>query len=167
MTIANSSPILKADLDAMTTTQLAAAAADAVQPPLGGEVNFVFVNATAALFATNPERFKASFVAPYDLLLETVALTCSEHTTAALTTALLACPGVLDAFPVGVAVLGVAGTVSKASRVVYDNAGKGVARAVRVIPKGAQVDVYVTTANAVATNFTQVVVTYREFFSRT
>jgi hypothetical protein len=166
VTIANGSPILAADLDALTSTQLALLAADAGQLPLAGEVSLVFPGLTTGLHSSNPERCQASFTAPYDLLIEAVAVQAGDHTAASTTTVTLSCPGVLDAFSVVVSGTTGAG-LTKLARVLYDNAGKGPARAVRVIPRGAVVDVFVDTTSAAAASMLQVVVAFRAFFART
>jgi hypothetical protein len=166
VTISNGSTILAADLDALTTSQLIVCAVDAIQAPLAGEVCLVFPGLTAGLRSSNPKRCQASFTAPYDVLIEAVAVQAGDHTAASTTTVTLSCPGVLDAFPVVMSGTTGAG-LTKLARVLYDNAGKGPARAVRVIPRGAIVDVDVDTTSAAAASMLQVMIAYTAFFART
>lgn len=161
MAIANGQVILAADLDALTTAQLAACATDAAQLPLGGEVSFIFSGALLVAPAYNV----ATWVAPYDCLLEVMAVQSADNTAASTATVSLYAPGILDAFPVTVAGAVGAG-ITKLTRVLYDNVGLGNARTARVIPKGATVEVRASASAAVAASQMQVVLVFRQFFSR-
>lgn len=165
MTISNGSVILAADLSALTTPSLALMASDAAQLPLGCHLVFTFPRITAAVVASNPERCRSSFVAPYDLLIETVGLQAGDLTAASTATATVTCPGPLDAFPVVVTGATGAGQTYLRSP-LYDNSGKGTANTVRVIPAGATVTLDVATTSVAAASALVVDVVYRQFFAR-
>ncbi len=159
MTISNGSAVLAADLDAMTTTQLAAMATDTAQLPLGGEVSFIFAGIVTGV------TYTARWVAPYDCLIEVVAVQAADFTAASTAIVSLSAPGILDAFPVTITGATGAG-ITKLARVLYDNVGLGNARTLRVIPKGAIVDINASTTSAAAASQMQVVIVYRSFFAR-
>jgi hypothetical protein len=79
MSIDDLNPILSADLDALTTTSLAAMQDDNEGKPLAFNVNFHFHNLVAG---TAANRRRAIWVPPYDYYLEALCVEAGDQTAA-------------------------------------------------------------------------------------
>lgn len=172
MTLTNASQINITDLQNLTGASLVLCSLDASQNPVGCEANFVFHNLTAALTSSNPERCKATFIAPYDMLIECLAVMSGDFTAASTTTITVSCLGIFDAFPLVIS--GTTGASTKLTRILYDNStkihGKPSnalnSKAVRVIPGGSTVDIIATTTSVATPSMLQVILVYSQFFAR-
>ena len=171
MTVANGSTILAADLNALTTTQLGLIQADNARLPGYAPVIFTFQGLVAT---TVPARRRARFIVPANMLVDTLAIITSPATSNTATiTATVSAGGILDDF--SMEVTGTLDTVTKKqSRLLYDGtmlAKPGLnqsttSRVVRLLPKGAIVDVTVSTTNALATMVATIVLCSRSRLAR-
>lgn len=185
MSITNGSAVTKTDLDSMLTMSLVLVATDNAQLPTGFQWHATFPN----LVASTPIRCrKAVFVAPCDLLLETVALEAGDHTAAsttqvavtagatvddlASTTDLEADPRNLVFWPHKVSATTGAGT-TLCARVMFDGTKTNpksdftaTSRAARVVLAGSTIVVSVSTTSVATPSKTHVVLVFREFFQR-
>lgn len=157
----------------MASTALGALATDNGQLPLGHELNFRFENVTATVVSNNPERLKCVFVVPFDCFIETVAVTCNDFTAASTVAVNVTCAGILDAIPVVVNATGVGSGINKLGRLLYDNTKASAALiytsvnpALRVLLKGATVQLNVSTTNAATPSSMQVALLLRSTFNR-
>jgi hypothetical protein len=152
MAIANGSTVLTNDLNAMLSSALAAIQADNAQLPAGLELNLSFPNLVAA---TPAEQRKAIFVAPFDLLVESIAVQSTGFTAASTLTVAVTADGPVANWPMTISgTVGVA-TV-KLARLLYDNTKTNPAksfattsRAFRVFPRGSTITVLAST-NSIA-----------------
>ena len=155
MTVANGSTILATDLNALTTTQLGLIQVDNARLPGYAPLIFTFhglINGTPAA------RRTARFVVPVNMLVDTLAVITTPADSAASTiTATVSAGGILDDW--SMKVTGTLDTIAKKqSRLLYDGtmlAKPGLnqsttSRVVRLLPKGAIVDVNVSTTNSLA-----------------
>lgn len=169
MAIANGSTILTADLNAMLSSTLAAIQADNAQLPAGLELNLSFpglVNATPA------EQRKAIFVAPFDLLVDAIAVQSSGFTAASTLTVAVTGDGPVVNWPMTVSGTVGAGVV-KLARLLYDNTKTNPAksfattsRAFRVFPRGSTITVTASTSSVAAGSLCTVNLAMREFHGR-
>lgn len=156
MTIADGSLILAADLNALTLADLALLQADNARLPGYHPLTFTF---QGLMSSTTPNKRKARFVVPQNMLVDTLAvMTTAANSAAATITARVSAGGILDDW--AMEVTGTLDTVAKKqTRLLYDgtmSAKPGVdqattSRVVRLLPKGAIVDVEVSTTNTLAT----------------
>ena len=166
MTIANGSTILAADLNALTTTSLGLIQADNARLPGYAPIVFTFQGLVAG---TVLARRKARFVVPVNMLIDTLAVITTPATSAAATiTATVSAGGILDDW--SMSVTGTLDTIAKKqARLLFDGtmlAKPGLnqsttSRVVRLLPKGAIVDVEVVTTNALATMVATIVLCSR------
>lgn len=179
MTIANGSPIIKADLDALITAQLALIQADNAQLPAGLMVNWTFPNLVAS---TNATRAKAYFVAPWDLYVESLGADTVDHTAASTFKAALYGDGNLLNYPRPASVGGVVPFISvsvangagftKGGRLIRDNtkgpakADAATAQSFTVIPRGTTITLVVTTTSIAAPSEAHVTAVFRQFWGR-
>lgn len=171
MSITNGQLITKADLDALTTTQLALLQADNARLPGYVPLVFTFQGLVASLAAA---RRTARFVAPVNLLVDTLAVITTPATSAAATiTATVSAGGILDDW--SMEVTGTLDTIAKKqARLLFDgtmDAKPGLnqattSRVVRLLPKGAIVDVDVSTTNVLATMTATIILCCRSRLAR-
>lgn len=169
MAISNGSASLAADLNAMLSASLAAIQSDNAQLPAGLILPLSFHGLVAG---TTAERRKAIFVAPFDLIVESVAVQAADFTAASTTTVTITGDGPLVNWPISVSGTTGAGIV-KLSRLLYDNtktnAAKSFAltsRAYRVFPRGSTITVTVSTTSVATPNTCVVILACREFYGR-
>lgn len=169
MAITNGSAVLAADLNAMLSSSLAAIQSDNAQLPAGLLVPLSFHGLTNATVST---RRKAIFVAPFDLIIESVAVQAADFTAASTLTVTITGDGPLVNWPVSVSGTVGAGVV-KLARLLYDNtktnAAKSFAltsRAYRVFPRGSTITVSVATTSVATPNTCVVILACREFYGR-
>jgi hypothetical protein len=154
MTIANGSPILAADLNALLTTSLVAIQADVAAKDLAYDWTYRW---RGLLAATDEHEREARFIAPHDLVVESVALAIAN--TDGTTTLTLESESGIALFPYAVTATGAgAGSTVKAARILFDNRG-GVLTdtasilsnpAARTLHRGDSLLLRVTTTNALA-----------------
>ena len=171
MTVANGSTILAADLNALTSASLALMRSDNRRLPGYAPVIFTF---QGLINGTPPARRTARFVVPVNMLVDTLAVITSPATSSAATiTATVSAGGILDDW--AMEVTGTLDTVTKKQgRLLYDGtmlAKPGLnqsttSRVVRLLPKGAIVDVTVSTTNALATMVATIVLCSRSSLAR-
>ena len=166
MSITEGATILKADLDALLSTALAALAADNARKPLGHHVVLNFEGVVTGVANVYP---KAVFVVPFDCYVETLAVVCKDMV--GTVTVAVTGDGAVDNFPI--TITGTAGAgVTKFARLLYDGTKTPLvnfataSRAFRCFPKGSTITVTVTTTNAAAASALQVSLVLRSFFSR-
>jgi hypothetical protein len=171
MTISNGSTIDATDLATMTTASLALIRADNAALPGGGEVHFYFQDLVASTAAT---RRRAVFIAPYDMLIETLAVETADHTAASTTTATLTGDGAVSDFPIEVSGTTGAGNTAL-GRLLFDGSKTAptsasnfarTSQAVRVWPKGTTLTLVVSTTSTATPSQVHVVVVFREFYAR-
>jgi hypothetical protein len=192
MAITNGLTIDKADLDAMLTTSLALLQADGVRPPAGLEQNVYFNNLVAG---TARARRRFTFIAPCDLLLETLAVQAVDFTAASSLsvgvgsgttddddelplmvddiddTTSLASDGIRATWPVKVTGTVGAGATSL-SRLLFDGTKAKLtrpattSRAVRVFLKGSTIHVSASTTSIATPSRLQVCLVMRELWGR-
>jgi len=169
MAITNGQTITAADLNAMLSSSLASIQSDNAQLPAGLLVPFAFHDLATGTAAT---RRKAIFVAPFDLIVESVAVQASDFTAASTTTVTITGDGPLVNWPITVSGTTGAGIV-KLARLLYDNtktnAAKSFAttsRAFRVFPRGSTITVTASTTSAATPNTCIVILACREFYGR-
>ena len=167
MTIANGSPILAADLAALTTAALALLQADNAQAPGAVHHSRQFF---AVVASTDAHRRKAIWTPPANILVETVAVRCAELTAASTTTVRVT--DNVGLFPFEVSGTTGAGT-TQLTRRLFDgtvtNVGKDFAttsRALWALLKGSRVTIEVETTSVAAGSAIQVDIVGREFFQR-
>lgn len=166
MAITNGNLITAADLNALTTTQLGIIQADNARLPGYAPLVFTFqglINTTVAA------RRRARFVVPANLLVDTLAvITTPANSSAATITATVSAGGILDDW--SMTVTGTLDTIAKKqARLLYDGtmaAKPGLnqattSRVVRLLPKGAIVDVDISTTNTLATMVATVILCCR------
>jgi hypothetical protein len=170
MAITNGSTITEADLDAMLSSSLAAVQADNAQLPAGLLIPLWFNGLVAG---TAPTRRKAIFVAPFDLIVESVAVQAADFTNPSTLTVTITGDGPLVNWPISVSGSIAAGGVVKLARLLYDNtktnAAKSFAltsRAYRVFPRGSTITVSVSTTSVAVANTCVVMIACREFYGR-
>lgn len=156
MTIADGSLILAADLDALTLADLAILQADNARLPGYHPLTFTF---QGLMSTTAANKRKARFVVPQNMLVDTLAvMTTAANSSTATITARVSAGGILDDWAMEVS--GTLDTVAKKqTRLLYDgtmSAKPGLdqattSRVVRLLPKGAIVDVEVSTTNTLGT----------------
>ena len=167
MTIADGSLILAADLNALTLADLALLQADNARLPGYHPLTFTFQGLMSSTTPAN--RRKARFVVPQNMLVDTLAvMTTAANSAAATITARVSAGGILDDW--AMEVTGTLDTVAKKqTRLLYDgtmSAKPGVdqattSRVVRLLPKGAIVDVEVSTTNTLGTMVATIVLCSR------
>ncbi len=167
MTIANGSPILAADLNGLTTAQLALLQADNAALPAVFHANRQFFGVVAS---TPAYRRKSIWVPPANILVESVAVQASDHTAASTTTVRIT--DNVGLFPFAVSGTTGAGRTQLARR-LFDgtktNVGKDFAttsRVVWVLLKGSRVTIEVETTSVAAASAVQVVIVGRQFIGR-
>lgn len=176
MPITNGSTVLAADLNGMATTALALVQADNAHLPAGLELHLHFPGLVAA---TDLTLRRAVFVAPIDLLLESVAVETGNHTAASTSTVKVVSDGALmngtsdDGRGVSVTGTSATGAIDKFSRLLLDNSRTNVAvdfastaEAFRVFPAGSTVTVTIETTSVAVTSAAHVVLVFREFWGR-
>lgn len=166
MTIADGSLILAADLNALTLADLALLRTDNARLPGYHPLTFTF---QGLLSSTAANKRKARFVVPYNMLVDTLAvMTTAANSSAATITARVSAGGILDDW--AMEVTGTLDTVAKKqARLLYDgtmSAKPGLdqsttSRVVRLLPKGAIVDVEVSTTNTLGTMVATIVLCSR------
>ena len=171
MAITNGQLITAADLNAMTTASLALLQADNARLP--GYVPMVFtfqglINSTVAA------RRRARFVVPTNLLVDTLAvITTPANSSGATITATVSAGGILDDWSMEVS--GTLDTIAKKqARLLFDGTMEAkpglnqatTSRVVRLLPKGAIVDVEVSTTNTLATMVATVILCCRSRLAR-
>lgn len=171
MTVANGTTILAADLNALTTTSLTSMRTDNRRLPGYAPLIFTFQGLVAS---TTAARRTARFVVPVNMLIDTLAIITSPATSSAATiTATVSAGGILDDW--SMTVTGTLDTVTKKqSRLLYDGtmlAKPGLnqsttSRVVRLLPKGAIVDVNVSTTNALTSMVATIVLCSRSSLAR-
>lgn len=171
MTIADGSLILAADLDALTLADLVLLQADNARLPGYHPLTFTFQGLVAS---TAANRRTARFVVPQNMLVDTLAvMTTAANSAAATITARVSAGGILDDW--AMEVTGTLDTVAKKqARLLFDgtmSAKPGVdqattSRVVRLLPKGAIVDVDVSTTNTLATMVATIVLCSRIHLAR-
>jgi hypothetical protein len=182
MSITNASTIAEADLDGMATTAVQAIQADNAQLPGGLEVSFVFPGATAALYGTNPERFKGVWPVPCDCYVETVTVEGGDLTNPTTVTVDVTATGAagnvaatvtdpLSLWPIQVS--GAIPGTGALSRLLLDNTKSSpksfaaTSPGHRTLLRGSWIKVNVNPgANAVAASMIRVVLVLREFLAR-
>ena len=171
MTVANGSTILAADLNALTSLSLVLMRTDNRRLPGYAPLIFTFQN---LINGTPAARRTARFVVPVNMLVDTLAVITSPATSSAATiTATVSAGGILDDW--AMEVTGTLDTVTKKqSRLLFDGtmtAKPGLnqsttSRVVRLLPKGAIIDVTVSTTNALATMVATIVLCSRSSLAR-
>lgn len=166
MAITNGSLITAADLNTMTTAALAILQADNARLPGYAPLVFTFQGLIATTVAA---RRRTRFVVPSNLLVDTLAvITTPANSAAATITATVSAGGILDDW--SMTVTGTLDTVQKKqARLLYDGtmaAKPGLnqsttSRVVRLLPKGAIVDVNISTTNTLATMVATIVLCCR------
>jgi hypothetical protein len=166
MTIADGSLILAADLDALTLADLVLLQADNARLPGYHPLTFTF---QGLLSTTAANKRKARFVVPQNMLVDTLAvITTPANSAAATITATVSAGGILDDW--SMSVTGALDTVAKKqARLLFDgtmSAKPGLnqattSRVVRLLPKGAIVDVEVSTTNTLGTMVATIIVCSR------
>lgn len=169
MTIADGSLILAADLDALTLADLALLRADNARLPGYHPLTFTFQGLVGPPSATPANRRKARFVVPQNMLVDTLAvITTPANSAAATITATVSAGGILDDW--AMTVTGTLDTVAKKqARLLFDgtmSAKPGLnqattSRVVRLLPKGAIVDVEVSTTNTLGSMVATIIVCSR------
>ena len=167
MTIANGSPITAADLNALTTTELALLQTDNASPPGITHVSRQFFGVVAG---TAAHRRKSIWVVPANILVESVAVQTSDHTAASTTTVRVT--DNIGLFPFEVTGMTGAGRTQMARR-LFDgtktNVGKDFATTSRVVwalLKGSIVTIEVETTSVAVASAIQVVIVGRQFIGR-
>jgi hypothetical protein len=182
VTLANGSAILASDLDGITESARALLRTDAQRVPLGLALNFHFQGLTAALYGTNPERFRSVFITPWDCWVETIAVRTGEFTAASTISATITGPtdsegeeiSITAAFPLVVPAGTVGANTTRLSRLLYDGtatrAGAGYMqsnRASRLLLAGMTYTLQLAvTGNAVANSMAQVCLLLRQAWAR-
>lgn len=171
MTIADGSLILAADLNALTLADLVLLQADNARLPGYHPLTFTF---QGLLSSTAANKRKARFVVPCNMLVDTLAvMTTAANSAAATITARVSAGGILDDW--AMEVTGTLDTVAKKqTRLLYDgtmSAKPGLdqattSRVVRLLPKGAIVDVEVSTTNTLGTMVATIVLCSRIHLAR-
>jgi hypothetical protein len=171
MPITNGSTILAADLNALTTTSLGLIQADNARLPGYAPIVFTFQGLVASAPAA---QRRARFVAPVNLLVDTLAvMTTPANSAAATITATVSAGGILDDW--SMTRTGTLDTIGKKqTRLLYDgtmNAKPGLnqattSRVVRLLPKGSIVDVEVETTNTLTTMVATIVICSRCYLAR-
>lgn len=166
MTIADGSLILAADLDALTLADLALLQADNARLPGYHPLTFTF---QGLMSTTAANKRKARFVVPQNMLVDTLAvMTTAANSAAATITARVSAGGILDDW--AMEVTGTLDTVAKKqTRLLFDgtmSAKPGLnqsttSRVVRLLPKGAIVDIDVSTTNTLGTMVATIVLCSR------
>lgn len=166
MTIADGSLILAADLDALTLADLAILQADNARLPGYHPLTFTF---QGLMSTTAANKRKARFVVPQNMLVDTLAvMTTAANSAAATITAGVSAGGILDDW--AMEVTGTLDTVAKKqTRLLFDgtmSAKPGLnqsttSRVVRLLPKGAIVDIDVSTTNTLGTMVATIVLCSR------
>ena len=166
MTIADGSLILAADLDALTLADLVLLQADNARLPGYHPLTFTF---QGLLSTTAANKRKARFVVPQNMLVDTLAVISTPANSAAATiTATVSAGGILDDW--AMTVTGTLDTVAKKqARLLFDgtmSAKPGLnqattSRVVRLLPKGAIVDVEVSTTNTLGSMVATIIVCSR------
>lgn len=167
MTIANGSPITAADLNALTTTELALLEADNAGLPGVTHVSRQFFGIVAG---TTAYRRKSIWVVPANILVESVAVQTADHTAASTTT-------VTIDDNIGLTPFQVSGTTgagrTQMARRLFDgtktNVGKDfstTSRVVWVLLKGSVVTIEVTTTSVAVASAIQVAIVGRQFIGR-
>lgn len=166
MTIADGSLILAADLDALTLADLAILQADNARLPGYHPLTFTF---QGLMSTTAANKRKARFVVPQNMLVDTLAvMTTAANSAAATITARVSAGGILDDW--AMEVTGTLDTVAKKqTRLLFDgtmSAKPGLnqsttSRVVRLLPKGAIVDIDVSTTNTLGTMVATIVLCSR------
>lgn len=171
MAITNGQPIEIADLNAMVTSALGLVQVDNAQLPLGGQFD-VFIPSLVVGTALAARR--KQFVAPCDLLIETVAVQVSNFTAASFITVDVEGDGALVNWPIHVEELSLAGgAIEKLDRVMYDGTPThpnddpaGTQRAFRVFPRGSTINITAETDSVATPSTCQIAVVWRQFFQR-
>jgi hypothetical protein len=172
VTISDGSAITAADLNALTTTDLARLQDDNALVPLGFYYNASFKNLVTG---TNALYRRARFVVPCDCYVEAMALQASEFTAASTITAAVTGDGALTNWPITLT-----GTVgagrTNVTRLLYDNtktkvraSGGGFAttsQAFRVFPRGSTITVALSTTSTATPSAAFVSLVMRQFFQR-
>lgn len=171
MTIADGSLILAADLDALTLADLVLLQADNARLPGYSPLTFTF---QGLMSTTAANKRKARFVVPQNMLVDTLAvITTPANSAAATITATVSAGGILDDW--SMSVTGTLDTVAKKqSRLLFDgtmSAKPGLnqaatSRVVRLLPKGAIVDVEVSTTNTLGSMVATIIVCSRVQLAR-
>jgi hypothetical protein len=166
MTIADGSLILAADLDALTLADLVLLQADNARLPGYHPLTFTF---QGLMSTTAANKRTARFVVPQNMLVDTLAvITTPANSAAATITATVSAGGILDDW--SMAVTGTLDTVAKKqARLLFDgtmSAKPGLnqattSRVVRLLPKGAIVDVEVSTTNTLGSMVATIIVCSR------
>lgn len=169
MTISNGSVVLAADVNGMLAVSLNDVRDDDAQLPIGAEFNILFPNLVAGTIALS-RRFE--FVAPCDLLVESMAVQAADMTPASTLTVRLTGNGPITNWPITVTGTVGAGVVAL-PRLLFDNSKTNVskdfattAQAFRVFPKGSTIVVFAETTSIATPSTVQVCLVFREFFGR-
>ena len=166
MTIADGSLILATDLDGLTLTELGLLRTDNARLPGYHPLTFTF---QGLVDTTTANRRRATFVVPYNMLVDALSvITTPANSSASTITARVSAGGILDDW--AMEVTGTLDTVAKKqTRLLYDgtmSAKPGLdqattSRVVRLLPKGAIVDVTIETTNTLASMVATVILCSR------
>lgn len=171
MAITNDQPITDTDLNNMLNADLGDLQADNAQLPLGGQFDVYFPNLVAS---TTLKARQTVFVAPCDLLIESVAVQASEFTAASELTLEIEADSDDALSNLPLTVTGDVGAgVTKLPRLLFDGTPThpnddpaGTLRTFRVFPKGTTFTITAETDSVATPSTCQVAIVWRQFFQR-
>lgn len=172
MAIANGSPVLAADLNALGGASRVAMQTVMQRLPGALYIDALFSRLTTSS-ASATRRMK--FVVPFDVYVESVCVQTTTADSAASTiTVDVTGDGVLPPWAMRVSDTLTTGATKKHARLLFDNGGSAnpgvtpelTSRALRLLPKGSTVTISVETTNTLATMEAVIVLACRQYRAR-